>query len=998
MITMLKSWFKPSAITDDYQKLDIKRWINLMIYASFIYIPIILLGNMLGGRTPILVQYSNVIYLMAILLVRRFFLAGKIRLASVMLLVTALLIITINAALLGTIRTPVSSMYLLTVVAAGTIFGVPGAIWTTVYASLSILGLILAQNAGLLPEPNYSVSITQWVAFSGMFTFAGYLTVESLKIYQKSIDRSRDELAERKRTEQALKVSESRYRLISENTADVISVFNFESKAFTFISPSAKNIIGYSATELLNIPYRQFLKPEFIQIIQTALATTLPTFQADHNNNVFTVEFDVLHKDGHPVYIEAVTSFVLNEDGEIEIISISRDISERQKTEEALRESEDRYRRAISAANAVPYTFNYVQNRYTFIGEGIEKISGYTREDLTQQMLSTSIQESIMIGELSHLSNQAAVLQILAGQEAAKATFQCDFRILDKNGESRWLSDTAVQVLGPDGIPLSSIGILEDVTARKKIEMDLRESRDKLSSANIALEKAMRVKDEFLASMSHELRTPLTGILGISEALQFPAHGKLTKKQRESLQDIEKSGHHLLELINDILDLSRIEAGNLEMEFEPCLAAEVCQASLQLVKGLAHKKKQTLAFSMEPASITLRADQRHLKQMLVNLLSNAIKFTPEGGNLGLEVRCNFREKNVFFTVWDEGIGIRPEDIGKLFQPFVQLDSSLARQYAGTGLGLALVERTAELHGGSIKVESVPGAGSRFTIALPWSALVTRPLPNLMNHSLDSIKTILTIEDIGLDASRITHYLIDLGIMNVIQPVLTGALEKAADLQPSIILLDLSLPDGDGMDLLAQLKADERTRNIQIIIISGEERRSEALKLGASAYLLKPYLKEDLLAVLKKVAVFLPTPAPESKTETVSSAPLVLIADDDDLILRTVTDFLIALGLQAFPVHSGFELLERAPEIKPDLMLVDIQMPGMDGLETMRRLRAHNDQRLAATPIIAVTALAMPGDQERCIQAGANEYLSKPVSLRKLVEQINRLLEEKGGQP
>ncbi|MCX6068928.1 MAG: response regulator, partial [Chloroflexi bacterium] len=387
-----------------------------------------------------------------------------------------------------------------------------------------------------------------------------------------------------------------------------------------------------------------------------------------------------------------------------------------------------------------------------------------------------------------------------------------------------------------------------------------------------------------------------------------------------------------------------------------------------------------------------------LKQMLVNLLSNAIKFTPEGGNLGLEVRCNFREKNVFFTVWDEGIGIRPEDIGKLFQPFVQLDSSLARQYAGTGLGLALVERTAELHGGSIKVESVPGAGSRFTIALPWSALVTRPLPNLMNHSLDSIKTILTIEDIGLDASRITHYLIDLGIMNVIQPVLTGALEKAADLQPSIILLDLSLPDGDGMDLLAQLKADERTRNIQIIIISGEERRSEALKLGASAYLLKPYLKEDLLAVLKKVAVFLPTPAPESKTETVSSAPLVLIADDDDLILRTVTDFLIALGLQAFPVHSGFELLERAPEIKPDLMLVDIQMPGMDGLETMRRLRAHNDQRLAATPIIAVTALAMPGDQERCIQAGANEYLSKPVSLRKLVEQINRLLEEKGGQP
>jgi PAS domain S-box-containing protein len=402
-----------------------------------------------------------------------------------------------------------------------------------------------------------------------------------------------------------------------------------------------------------------------------------------------------------------------------------------------------------------------------------------------------------------------------------------------------------------------------DISERRKVEEVLRESRDKLSAANAALEQASRLKDEFLTSMSHELRTPLTGILGLSEVLLLQTYGPLNEKQLRALKIIETSGRHLLELINDILDLSKIEAGKFDLQVETCSAADICQASLQLVKGLANQKKQSVSFSMDPASITLRGDARRLKRMLVNLLGNAVKFTPEGGKLGLEVIGCGEAGVVSLTVWDKGIGIRTEDMGKLFQPFVQLDSSLTRQYAGTGLGLSLVQRMAELHGGSIQVESTPGEGSRFSIRLPWTS---------------------------------------------------GSQEPASG----------------------------------------------------------------------------PVSTPHS------TSPLVMVADDNEAVLDMVTGFLKANKFRVVGVRSGFELLERAPEEHPDIILVDIQMPNLDGMETTRRLRANSDPLLARTPIIATTALAMPGDREKCLEAGINDYMSKPILLPHLVDRIHQLLKSTGG--
>jgi signal transduction histidine kinase len=255
--------------------------------------------------------------------------------------------------------------------------------------------------------------------------------------------------------------------------------------------------------------------------------------------------------------------------------------------------------------------------------------------------------------------------------------------------------------------------------AHDLLEQRVAERTVELQTANLGLERAGRMKDEFLASMSHELRTPLNSILGLSEALQLPQVDPLTEQQSTALAHIHNSGQRLLKLLNDILDFSKLGAGKFDLKLMPCSLAEICQASLQMNSARAAAQHLQSSFSMDPQLITLNADARILKQILANLLSNAIKFTPDGGSFGIDVLGSPETGEVRITVWDTGIGIQEADLSRLFQPFVQLDASLARQYNGAGLGLALVRKLTELHSGSISVQSTPGQGSRFTVSLPW---------------------------------------------------------------------------------------------------------------------------------------------------------------------------------------------------------------------------------------------------------------------------------------
>ncbi|NTW97498.1 MAG: response regulator, partial [Oscillochloris sp.] len=525
-------------------------------------------------------------------------------------------------------------------------------------------------------------------------------------------------------------------------------------------------------------------------------------------------------------------------------------LSARSRAEEALRESEEQNRLLFEESPDAVVLFDD-GGRVEQLNRAFERLTGYRAEQLTGQTLDAT-------GLVSHEQFADLRASILTPNQVYNRLTTAEFRLTDAQGAVR---DVGVRVFG---LTIHGhrhyLSTMRDITTEKQVEETLRR-------ANAELARAGRTKDEFLANMSHELRTPLNAILALSETLQEQITGPLNERQMTSLYHIESSGRHLLALINDILDISKVEAGRLELQMDIVEVAEVCQASLVFVKELALKKSVKVGLQLNDPMAEMEVDSRRLKQMLVNLLSNAVKFTPNNGQVRLEVKVDAAAEVIDFRVRDTGIGMAPEDIVRLFQPFLQLDSSLSRNHEGTGLGLALVRRLAELHGGSVTVESTPGQGSCFTITLPY-----HPPPPL-----------------------------EVPPSGAALPAPTSEADLARSVLPS------DHPAGGG------LSAPTRGQ--------------------------------------------------------------ILLAEDNEVNIMAIEDYLHAKGYQVVVAHNGREALERADESPPDVILMDIQMPEMDGLEAIRRLRAMPD--CAATPVIALTALAMPGDRERCFTAGASEYMTKP---------------------
>ena len=404
-----------------------------------------------------------------------------------------------------------------------------------------------------------------------------------------------------------------------------------------------------------------------------------------------------------------------------------------------------------------------------------------------------------------------------------------------------------------------------DVSEQKHAEEQLRalaaDLELRVAERTAELSRAVRAKDEFLASTSHELRTPLNGILGLSEILADDVYGPLTDKQRKAIARIEESGRHLLSLINDILDVAKVEAGKLELAITPLDVADVCRAGVRLVQQAAHHKQIDLGAALAPDLPTIHGDERRLKQVVVNLLTNAVKFTPEGGRVGISAALTDDGASVRIVVSDSGIGIAEEDMGRLFQPFVQLDSRLSREQPGTGLGLALVRRLVDLHGGSVGLDSELGRGTRFSVTLP--------------------------------------------------------LRRAAPASTHVEAASIAPRSGSGGRRL-------------------------------------------------------------------------LVAEDDENNVTTLRDFLEVSGYEVHVARDGREAVAMTDALSPELILMDIQMPVLDGLAAIRAIRSSG-RSISKTPIIALTALAMPGDEQRCLTAGADGYLTKPVSLKRLSKAIEDIL-------
>jgi len=350
------------------------------------------------------------------------------------------------------------------------------------------------------------------------------------------------------------------------------------------------------------------------------------------------------------------------------------------------------------------------------------------------------------------------------------------------------------------------------------------------------------------------------------------------------------------------LDVAKMDAGKLSLDIQPHAVTSICQSSLHLVAEMAKKKKIEVHVELDQSVAQVDVDERRLKQMLVNLLSNAIKFTAEGGQIGLEVKADGNEHRVHFVVWDTGVGIAPNDMGKLFQPFVQLDSSLSRQHGGTGLGLYLVSRMAELHGGSVAVSSEPSKGSRFTISLPWHPMAQAGSQSSLLHEL------------------------------LREPASPDA-------------VDDSWQQAGWQEAVAEDRFPNAARTV--------------------------------------------SQSPVVVTRQGEGTPCILLADDNETNLGVLSDFLQEWNCRLLYARTGVEAVRQTREHCPDLVLMDIQMPELNGLDAIRMIRA--DSRHRHTPIVAVTALAMPGDREQCIDAGADDYLSKPIHIERLTEMLNRFL-------
>ena len=678
-----------------------------------------------------------------------------------------------------------------------------------------------------------------------------------------------------------------------------------------------------------------------------------------------------------------------------------RDVTHKKQAEQTLRASEAKYSDLYNNAPDMYVSVEITTRRIIECNHTFAQKLGYTKTEVMAQSFL----------DFYHPDSQEKAITTLQELLQSGHIEDVELQMQRKDGSQLDISLNASAVYDEQGHIAYSRSTCRDITERKKAEFALqqlnqdldrrvKERTAELETAKVAAEAANEAKSNFMAIMSHELRTPLNAILGMSEVLREQIHGALNAEQLNSLQYIEEGGYHLLHLINDILVISKIEADHLDLDITLISVTDLCNASMRFIQPLAQDKGIGLKTIFDHSITSTLADERRLKQILINLLSNAVKFTPPGGQVIMETKGNADNRVIHFTVSDTGVGISKANLEHIFKPFTQLDSALTRQFEGTGLGLALVARLVELHGGGVTVESKVGQGSRFNVSLPWSN-IDEMEPDMLHQPATQNVSIfghaLVIEDSNLVAFQLTRYLKRLKIETTVHTQGTDALEKVRDIQPGIIFLELTLPGQSGWEVLAKLKNHPQTASIPVVIVSDAEHRTEALGMGAGGYLVKPINIEDLEKVLQRLLSTLekdsqaPKSFPPTRPPAINNPPLILLAEDNQANIVTIQNILKSKAYRVIVAKNGAEALNQAKAKSPDLILMDIQMPVMNGLEAIRLIRADTD--LAHTPIIALTALAMPGDREKCLEAGADDYLSKPINIKGLVRAVEEQLQQ-----
>jgi len=634
------------------------------------------------------------------------------------------------------------------------------------------------------------------------------------------------------------------------------------------------------------------------------------------------------------------------------------------------------------------------QRSFPFISAGYRELFGRDPDEVRKR--------SAVLLTTVHPEDRRAVHASLEQAIKATAPWDQNFRIIRPDGGVRWIHASSSAVRQPDGTRVW-FGVLADTTDQQEARVAAEELNKKLEAAVIKAEQANIAKSQFLATMSHEIRTPMNGVIGMTSLLlDTPLNGQ----QKEFAEIIRYSGESLLTLINDILDFSKIEAGRFDLENEVFNVRECVESALDLLSAKAAEKGLDLLYEIaEGVPREMRGDVTRLRQILVNLAGNALKFT-EQGEVELTVRpvplapgAPDQPRELQFAVRDTGIGIPPEAQGRLFSSFTQVDASTTRKYGGTGLGLAISKRLAELMGGRMWLESEPGRGSTFFFTLRGEWIrSSQPYVSTARVQLQG-KRILVVDDNATNRRILTSLMGKWGIVATVVDGAQPALELVrSGKQYDLAILDMLMPEMNGVMLAKEIRRQPGWAGIPLLLYSSIGRQSQNEEPGLfAACLSKPTKPSQLFDTLVKIFSGRgaePAPAvPAAAAEPVEKhAERILLAEDNTVNQKVALHMLARMGYRADVAANGLEVLEAVARQTYDIILMDVQMPEMDGLEATGKIKAGLAEGRHGPWIIALTANAMEGDREVCLQAGMDDYLGKPIKAAELAAAISRARE------
>jgi PAS domain S-box-containing protein len=566
----------------------------------------------------------------------------------------------------------------------------------------------------------------------------------------------------------------------------------------------------------------------------------------------------------------------------------------------------------------------------------------------------------------------AAVHRLLSGEAN-----ELESRWICKDGSYKWLLWSAVRLPRRDLICAAA----RDITRRKDSQKRIEEQNRELELRNREIERATKLKSKFLASMSHELRTPLNAIMGFSDLLGEQKTGELNPKQKRFVNHVKEAAAHLLQMINDILDLSKIEAGQFDLRLEQFQIEDALPGVLSIIRPLAMAKGIEVHHN---ATVTppVCADPVRLKQILFNLLSNAVKFTPKDGRIDID--CHFDHERVSISVKDTGIGIPADEQAAIFEEFHQVDTPDAAPQQGTGLGLAITKRLVECQGGEIVLQSEPGQGSRFTFTLPVAstrtesrnpkALAGPPVAVSVNRTKPLV---LVVDDESASRELLTGFL-ETEYQVVAAKSGDEAIAVAKKIVPDAITLDVLMPGANGFETLVALRNSPETANIPIIVVSIVDQKQVGFALGAADYLIKPIHKPALLEAVRE---HVPTPTDDDAT--------ILLVDDDPETLELLQETLQSAGYDTQGVRSGARALEVLSSKLVRAVLLDLMMPGMDGFEVIRHVRQK--PTLKDLPIVVMTAKELSPEELLVLRSETQALFAKNGSWQQhLLEEMRRI--------